>query len=114
MPAIGENDKRQEARRQEDKELRLLLSTKLSYFVSTEKLGLIEANVRKMNSLSTKRSRAVELNAIQFVLKKLGVIPHSVKVVALAHGCLDAGDSGLLILCESPTKILGQLPEVIK
>lgn len=107
-------EQRKALRRHVDRELNLLVSTKLSYFVASEKLGMIEASVRRMNSATNKRSRRLDLNDIQFVLKRLGVIASDAKVVALGYGCLDTGDAGLIILCESPTKILGQLPEVIK
>lgn len=81
-----------------------------NYFIPSHRLGAIEGVATSMLSNANKRSRRVDLNHIQQVLKTLKLIPHSVKVISIGLGCLDTGESGLLVLCTSPTQVQGDIP----
>lgn len=111
---MQEEDKRKELRRELDKELHLLLECKPVYFVSAERLGMIEQSVARMATTPDKRKRSAEFRAIVKVLKALQVIPPSCDIVGISFGCLDTGDAGMFIICKSPTKVIGQIPEIIK
>lgn len=86
------------------------LEAKDNYFIQSHRLGAIESVAKAMLNNSNKRARRVELNHIQQVLKTLHLIPHSAKVIALGLGCLDTGESGLFVLCNSPHQISADLP----
>lgn len=81
-----------------------------TYFIASEHLGVIEGATRAMLASGLKRSRRVEFNHIQQVLKTLKLIPVSEKIVSLGLGSLDTGDTGLLVLCSSPHQVQGDIP----
>lgn len=108
------NERREDLRRQMDKQAYQLLQCNPSYFIHSDKLGVLEATARGIAHLANKRKRAVELNRLQWILKRLKLIPTECKVIGIALGSLDTGDSGLFVLCHSPTKLLGQIPEESK
>lgn len=92
-------------------EIHMYLDDNRCYFISAERLGLIESNVSKMAYTSGKRKRAIEFNAIAHVLKSLKIVDREVDIKGIAYGCLDTGEAGMFIICRVPTKIHGTVPE---
>lgn len=81
-----------------------------SYFIESQHLGAIEGSINRMLRNGLKKSRRVEFNHIQQVLKTLELIPQAEKVVSLALGQLDNGETGLVVLCSSPHHVQGDVP----
>jgi len=81
-----------------------------SYFIGSQHLGVIEGVVQAMLVNGLRRSRRIEFNHVQHVLKTLKLIPVTEKVIGLSLGSLDSGDTGLFVLCTSPHHIQGDVP----
>lgn len=81
-----------------------------NYFIPEHRLGAIGPVCKAMLNNRNKRSRRVELNHIQHVLKTLKLIPAETKVISLGLGCLDTGELGLFVLCSSPHQIFPEIP----
>lgn len=111
MPDEHVEDRREDLRRELDKEAYLLLQCKPAYFIPMDKLGVVEHVARSMLNTPLKRKRALELNNLTWVVKRLKLVPTECKIISVALGCLDTGEAGLFILCNSPTKLLADIPE---
>ena len=82
-----------------------------SYFIASQHLGVIEGAVQGMLHDGLRRSRRVDFNQLQQVLKTLNLIPQAEKVIGISLGCLDTGDTGLFVLCSSPHHVQGDIPQ---
>jgi hypothetical protein len=91
-------------------EMHMFLEQCRCYFIAAERLGMLESAIACMSSTPGKRKRAIEFNSIQQVLKKLKVIEDSMKIVGISFGCLDSGEAGMFVICQSPIRLLGDVP----
>lgn len=101
-------------RRAEDKEeeINMYLDDNRCHFIAAERLGMLENNVAAMATTPGKRKREIEFNSIAHILKRLKVIEHTADIVGISFGCLNSGEAGMFILCKSPTKVIGNIPEI--
>lgn len=95
-------------------EIHLQMSNANTYFISSQRLGMLESQIAALASTPNKRKRAVEFNRIKQVLHALKAIPSDCKIVGLAYGCIDTGDAGLFALCTSPVQLLGAMPATVE
>lgn len=114
MSESNSDDRRKELRREQDKELYTLLECRPAYFISAEKLGMVEQSIARMASTPVKRKRQIEFNLICQVIKALKITPQECEITGISFGCLKSGEAGMFITTASATKILGQIPEVLK
>lgn len=107
---MGTENRTGEIRREADRDL-IRQIEQCSFFIASERLGLLEQSVARMACTVGKRKRGVEFNAIVKVIRALRLVPPEAVVAGLAYGCLEGGDAGLFIITNSPTKVVGSLPE---
>lgn len=84
-----------------------------SWFFRQEDLGLLEPILCQIlnPSQSTRRQRAVLLQSISSVLRKLNLIPPSSIVLAVSLGCLKDGTRGMFVSARPARKVIGQFPQ---
>lgn len=82
----------------------------LETFITSERAGILYQRVQTMNLTTLKRRRQVIFGELVKVIKGLGLVSKGVKIVGIYVGCNKDGETGVMISCYSPTKVVGQTP----
>jgi hypothetical protein len=83
----------------------------ITFWIPSERLGVLEAQVQALMTVQLKRHRNRDFLRVCRILHDLRIVDRALQITALALGTSYGGETGLLINCSTPVKLLESPPK---